>query len=455
MIVVDDGSPDGAEIQAVAERFGARYVRHSENRGAAAARNTGLGLAADPVRGVPRLRLRRAGGLSRRAARSPSGSGGGAGRTADRIVGWSRRKDRRLRAMSLRRSTWVRTRRWSGLTAGCGTCQARQWSRGARRWRAASTRGSNLREDVDLVWRLHDPAGRSVTTRGPAWRTRTGSIPWPGIGVESRTTNRSRHCSSATPSGCRRCSSRRCRRSSGGPRSEARGPRWSRSPRSVRVRLRRTVSGRVPGVPRTGRSRRATQATMQEARQLARALMGPWAPAAVAAVCVAPRRRGLAVRLGALIAAGIVADWVEDRPRLDPLTYVGLRLAEESARGVGIWSACIRARDFRALRAPAPAGSEPALAPRPHHRRAVLLERGQARSEQAVGLVQVRHEVARRVVDPHQECGHRRSERGVRDGLGEEVRPRRTRAARPRSLRSPPAIPHSAASSAPGARGRP
>jgi mycofactocin glycosyltransferase len=114
------------------------------------------------------------------------------------------------------------------------------------------------------------------------------------------------------------------------------------------VRLRRTASGRVPGV--TGWAiRRATEATMQEGRQLARAVAGPWAPAAVAAVCVARRRRGLAVRLGALLAAGILADWVEDRPRLDPLTYVGLRLAEESARGAGIWRACLRARDFRAL----------------------------------------------------------------------------------------------------------
>ena len=77
--------------------------------------------------------------------------------------------------------------------------------------------------------------------------------------------------------------------------------------------------------------------------------MGPWAPVAVAAVCLGRRRRGLALRLGGLLAAGIMADWVDDRPRLDPLTYGSLRVAEESARGAGIWSACLRARDFRAL----------------------------------------------------------------------------------------------------------
>ena len=49
VIVVDDGSPDAASIAAVARRFGARYLRHPRNRGAAAARNTGLEAAATPL----------------------------------------------------------------------------------------------------------------------------------------------------------------------------------------------------------------------------------------------------------------------------------------------------------------------------------------------------------------------------------------------------------------------
>ncbi|MGA8338850.1 MAG: hypothetical protein WB761_29210, partial [Solirubrobacteraceae bacterium] len=62
------------------------------------------------------------------------------------------------------------------------------------------------------------------------------------------------------------------------------------------------------------------------------------------------RRHGAVGRLGALLAAGLVADWIEDRPGLDPVSYAGLRLADESARGAGMWLACLRARDLRALR---------------------------------------------------------------------------------------------------------
>ncbi|MFC6703857.1 mycofactocin biosynthesis glycosyltransferase MftF [Flexivirga alba] len=42
-VVVDDGSLDPDELNAVCERHGARYMRHTQSRGPAAARNTGLG----------------------------------------------------------------------------------------------------------------------------------------------------------------------------------------------------------------------------------------------------------------------------------------------------------------------------------------------------------------------------------------------------------------------------
>lgn len=111
--------------------------------------------------------------------------------------------------------------------------------------------------------------------------------------------------------------------------------------------LSRTVSRRLPGVGAWA-GRAALEVTIREGRELGRALAGPWSPLAIAAVA-ALRSRGLTGRLGALLAAGIVADWLEDRPALDPLSYGALRLVDESARGAGIWRACIRARDFRAL----------------------------------------------------------------------------------------------------------
>ena len=47
--VIDDGSADGAEVAAVAERHGARLTRSEPNRGPAAARNIGLRAASRPV----------------------------------------------------------------------------------------------------------------------------------------------------------------------------------------------------------------------------------------------------------------------------------------------------------------------------------------------------------------------------------------------------------------------
>jgi hypothetical protein len=42
VLVVDDGSPAAGEVEATASATGVRLVRHNENRGPAAARNTGL-----------------------------------------------------------------------------------------------------------------------------------------------------------------------------------------------------------------------------------------------------------------------------------------------------------------------------------------------------------------------------------------------------------------------------
>src|SRR5581483_5847148 len=52
VIVVDDGSPDAddaAAIATIADQTGARYIRHTENLGPAAARNTGFQAASPPL----------------------------------------------------------------------------------------------------------------------------------------------------------------------------------------------------------------------------------------------------------------------------------------------------------------------------------------------------------------------------------------------------------------------
>jgi hypothetical protein len=89
---------------------------------------------------------------------------------------------------------------------------------------------------------------------------------------------------------------------------------------------------------------------------------GPWAPFAVGAAALAGRRQrapslsgrprralSLAARLSALVLAMAAGDWLVDRPRLDPVRFAALRIADESTRGLGIWLGCLRERDFRAL----------------------------------------------------------------------------------------------------------
>ncbi|MGH3564716.1 MAG: mycofactocin biosynthesis glycosyltransferase MftF [Pseudonocardia sp.] len=49
VVVVDDGSADPGPVRAVAERFGARLLRHDAPRGPAAARNAGLAVCATPL----------------------------------------------------------------------------------------------------------------------------------------------------------------------------------------------------------------------------------------------------------------------------------------------------------------------------------------------------------------------------------------------------------------------
>jgi hypothetical protein len=123
------------------------------------------------------------------------------------------------------------------------------------------------------------------------------------------------------------------------------------------ARLRRTLAAYVPRAgARAGRI--SLEITVREGRDLARALAGPWAPFAVLTMLAAgPRRRRLAGRLGALLGAMAIGDWLTDSPDLDALRYGALRLADEATRGVGIWLGCLRARDFRGLlpRRPPPA----------------------------------------------------------------------------------------------------
>ena len=358
VIVVDDGSPDPAPIAAVARQAGARYVRHPVNRGPAAARNTGLRMVATPLvafvdadcvppRGFP-------GRLTQHLA-DPA-----VGLVAPRIVSSERGRgpvaayERARAALDMGpHPSLVRpySMVWYVPSA---TMVARREALGS-----GFDEGLELGEDVDLVWRLHD-AGWQVRYEPVvvvAHEVRAGLASWYRRRVaynESAAPLLARHPERVpvlflAPRAALAWAAALCG-----------------SPAAVialtvarAFRVRGVLAGRVPRAGARA-SRIAIEVTLQERRDLARALVGPWFPfalAAIAAVPGRPRRRRLAARFGRLVGAMALGDWIVDRPDLDPLRYAVLRVADESSRGVGIWIGCLRERDFRGLlpRPPPPA----------------------------------------------------------------------------------------------------
>ena len=358
VIVVDDGSPDGGAIAAVAERHGARYVGLAENQGASAARNAGLRLASTPLVAFldadclppPRFPERLVDHLADPAVAL----------VAPRVV-TSARADGAIAA-------YERTR--SALDMGPHPSPIRPYSRvwyapsaamAARRdaLGAGFDEDLSLGEDVDLVWRLHDAGwelrydprftvAHEARTRPAAWFRRKVAY------NESVAPLLRRHPERVpvlflTPLAALAWAGALAGRP--GPLLALAGLRAQR--------LRRTLQGRIPHSIASS-TRISAEITAREGRDLARAVAGPWAPFALALLLAVPpgrHRRALARRVGWLLTAMAAGDWVADRPDLDPLRYTALRLADESTRGLGIWLGCARERDFRGLlprRPPAP-----------------------------------------------------------------------------------------------------
>jgi mycofactocin glycosyltransferase len=343
IIVVDDGSPspDGSAIAAVVQNHGARYVRLPENRGASAARNAGLRLATTPLVAFldadcvppPRFPERLVDHLADPAVAL----------VAPRVVS-SNHQHGPIAAYERHRSALDMGARPSPIRPYSPVWYVPSAAMVARRdaLGAGFDEDLSLGEDVDLVWRLHDTG----------WRLRYD----PGITVA--------HEARARPSDWYR--RKIAYNESVAPllrRHPERVPVLFLTPRAglawaaalaghagplialTGIRARR-LGGRLP--EGTGSSlRMSAEITVREGRDLARAVAGPWAPFAVALAVGGART--LPRRLGALVAAMALGDWLADRPDLDPITYATLRLADESTRGIGIWLGCARARDFRGL----------------------------------------------------------------------------------------------------------
>jgi mycofactocin glycosyltransferase len=348
LIVVDDGSPDPDPVAAVAAQAGARHVRHDENRGPAAARNTGLRLATTPLVAfldadcVPPAGFpgRLAEHLADPAVALVAPRVVSAGRDPGPIAAYERARsalDMGPRPSLVRPYSTV----WYLPSAAM---VARRDALGP-----GFDEALRLGEDVDLVWRLHDAGWRvryepEVTV---AHDDRIRLLAWYRRRVaynESVAPLLARHPQRVPVLFL----SRRA--------ALAWAAAVAGSPVSLGVlaalraaRLHGALGGYLPR-PAARAARVGAEITAREGRDLARAVAGPWAPFALASVAFAGRRRRrVASRLTALVLAMAVGDWMAERPRLDVLRYAALRIADESSRGVGIWIGCARERDFRAL----------------------------------------------------------------------------------------------------------
>jgi mycofactocin system glycosyltransferase len=349
VIVVDDGSPDGTAIAAVAERHGARYVRLAENRGASAARNVGARLASTPLVAFLDADCVPPPGFPDRLIDHLADPA--VALVAPRIVAGGRRHG----------PIAAYERSHSALDMGARSSPVRPYSPvwyvpsaamvGRRDALGAGfDEHLSLGEDVDLVWRLHDAGWqlRYDPRVAVAHDARVAPAAWYRRRVaynESVALLLRRHPERLPVLFLTPAAGLAWAAALGGQP----GPLLALATARVR-HLRRRLRGRVPGS--TARAvGMGAEVTVHEGRDLARAMAGPWAPFALALLGATRgrKRQALARRLGALVIAMALGDWLADRPDLDPLRYAALRLADESSRGLGIWIGCARERDFRGL----------------------------------------------------------------------------------------------------------
>jgi mycofactocin system glycosyltransferase len=338
VIVVDDGSPNGAAIADVAKRFGVRYVRHAGNRGQAAARNTGVRSATTPLVAF----------LDADCVPPPGFPGPLLDHLADPAVALVAPRIVSRVHDDGRIARYERVR--SALDMGPRPSRVRPYgpvwyvpsaAMVARREAlgAGFDESLTLGEDVDLVWRLHD-AGWQIRYDpriAVAHEHRVRPLAWYRRRIaynESVAPLLARHPERVPVLFLSPATALAWGAALGGVPAPVVALAGLRA-----IRLRRALAGRLPGAAAWA-TRAALDITLREAHDLGRAVAGPWA---LLTALTGRRRTAL------LLATMIARDWLNDRPDLDPLSYAALRVADESSRGLGIWLGCLRARDFRGL----------------------------------------------------------------------------------------------------------
>jgi len=92
--------------------------------------------------------------------------------------------------------------------------------------------------------------------------------------------------------------------------------------------------------------RLAGRGNIHAGRMIAQAITRTWWPFALVLALV--RRRGRRVVLVASILPALT-NWFEKKPKVDPVSYCALKLADDIAYGTGVWKGVIATRDLGAL----------------------------------------------------------------------------------------------------------
>jgi mycofactocin system glycosyltransferase len=205
-------------------------------------------------------------------------------------------------------------------------------STGAARAVAGFDDSIHIGEDVDFVWRLHE-AGWRLRYEPAAvvrhhHRVRPGA--WVGRRVlygESAAPLHRRHPGSVPPLAVSRWSLAAWGLAAAG------APGLGAAVAATSVGL---LAQRLQRIEHPVRAaiRIAGLGNLYAGRPVANAMIRPWWPATLAAALVSRR-----VRRTAILAATLPAlfDWRRERPPLDPVRYVGMRLLDDLAYGLGVW----------------------------------------------------------------------------------------------------------------------
>lgn len=347
VVVVDDASPDAAGVAAVAARHGARLLRHEENRGPGAARNTGWAVAATEV--VAFLD----------ADCTP-------------VEGWLEHllphfDDPAVVAVAPRIVTDVVPELPAALAAyeharptldrGPAEATVRPKSRvpfvptAALLVRRAALEsaggfevGLRFGEDVDLVWRLVDAGG--TVRYDPGTTVTHGSRSSVGGWLRQRFL----YGTSAAPLARRH-----------GPKvapvavSPWTAVAWGLAAAGAPVTGVAVAAGssallapRLDGIEHPWREagRLAGLGNLYGGLALSDALRRPWWPLALVGVVASRRFRRAAV---AAVVVPPLLEWRRTRPPLDPVTWTALRLVDDVAYGAGVWAGCWQERSLAAL----------------------------------------------------------------------------------------------------------